>query len=214
MKALVLFKGTGSIDKALEAAGVNVISLDILPKFNATFTEDIMTWDYKQFEPGHFDFVWASPVCTEFSRALTTRPRRLEEGDRLAQKALEIIEYLKPRWWAVENPQSGLLKTRPYMEGLPFQDVCYCMYGYPYRKATRIWGNVPFAARPMCNKDNRCDAWLGSTHATQICNSKGRHLVTCQRGPSKKYPMDVGYSQKELYSIPPQLCQDIVAALE
>ena len=38
--ALVLFKGTGSIDVALEQAGWHVTSLDILPKFNATFTEN------------------------------------------------------------------------------------------------------------------------------------------------------------------------------
>jgi site-specific DNA-cytosine methylase len=100
MRALVLFKGTGSIDKALEAQGFEVTSLDILPKFGATFTEHVMTWDYRQFEPGHFDFVWASPVCTEFSVALTTRPRDLEKGDELAEKALEIIEYLLPQHWA------------------------------------------------------------------------------------------------------------------
>jgi hypothetical protein len=213
MKALVLFKGTGSIDAALEKQGWSVTSLDILPKFQPTFAEDIMTWNYRQFEPGHFAFIWASPVCTEFSRALTTRPRVIELGDRLAKKALEIVDYFKPKWWALENPQTGLLKTRPYMQGLPYQDVCYCMYGYPYRKATRIWGNVPFAARPMCNKDNRCDAWLG-TCLTQNGLPVKRHLATSQRGPSRRYPMDVAYSQKELYSIPPELCQDIVAALE
>ena len=78
MRALVLFKGTGSIDRALEEHGFEVTSLDILPKFGATFTEDILTWNYRQFEPGYFDFIWASPVCTEFSVALTTRPRDLE----------------------------------------------------------------------------------------------------------------------------------------
>ena len=26
--------------------------------------------DYTTFPPGHFDMVWASPVCTEYSRAL------------------------------------------------------------------------------------------------------------------------------------------------
>ena len=85
--ALVLFKGTGSIDVALEEAGWHVTSLDILPKFNATFTENILTWDYKQFKPGHFEFIWASPVCTEFSILLNMRPRNLEVGDVLVLKA-------------------------------------------------------------------------------------------------------------------------------
>ena len=48
---------------------------------------DIRSWDYTTFPPGHFDMVWASPVCTEYSRALTTRPRRLLEGDALVLSA-------------------------------------------------------------------------------------------------------------------------------
>ena len=124
--ALVLFKGTGSIDVALEKAGWHVTSLDILPKFNATFTENILTWDYKQFKPGHFEFIWASPVCTEFSILLNRRPRNLEVGDVLVLKALEIINYFKPTHWCLENPQTGLLKTREYMQGLPFIDACCC----------------------------------------------------------------------------------------
>ena len=62
---------------------------------------DIREWDYRTYPPGHFDFIWASPVCTEFSRALTRRPRRLEDGDCLVLKTIEIIGYLRPRWWAV-----------------------------------------------------------------------------------------------------------------
>jgi len=45
---------------------------------------------------------------------LTRRPRRLEEGDRLALRALRIIEELRPRFWALENPATGLLKLRPF----------------------------------------------------------------------------------------------------
>ena len=41
--------------------------------------------------------VWASPVCTEYNRALTTRPRRLLEGDALVLSALEIIAHFGGR---------------------------------------------------------------------------------------------------------------------
>ena len=61
--------------------------------------------------PGHFDMAWASPVCTEYSRALTTRPRRLLDGDALVLSALEIILHFDPLMWIVENPATGLLKT-------------------------------------------------------------------------------------------------------
>ena len=84
----------------------------------------------------HFDMVWASPVCTEYSRALTTRPRRLLEGDALVLSALEIIAHFDPLMWVIENPATGLLKIRPFMERLPWVDVTYCKYGTPYRKQT------------------------------------------------------------------------------
>ena len=69
-KALVLFKGTGSIDRELSAAGWEVDSLDILKKFEPTFCCDITNWDYSALPQGYYDFIWASPVCTEFSIAL------------------------------------------------------------------------------------------------------------------------------------------------
>ena len=55
--------------------GGRVVSLS---KFEPTILCDIRSWDYTLFSPEHFDMVWASPVCTEYSRALTMRPRRLE----------------------------------------------------------------------------------------------------------------------------------------
>ena len=193
MRALVLFKGTGSIDEALMAAGYEILSLDIDPKCDATWTADILEWDCP-LEPGSVDYVWASPLCTEYSRALTTRKRNLEYADSLVQRTLSIIEFLRPRCWTLENPGTGLLKTRDFI-------VCYCRYGYPYRKWTRLWGNAPFVARPMCSRKDPCE---------QV--SEGRHPSSAQRGPSKGRP-DRAYSQNQLYSIPPALCQDIASSL-
>ena len=107
MKALVLFKGTGSIDKELTDAGWETDSLDILKNFEPTICCDITKWDYSALPQGYYDFIWASPVCTEFSIALTVRPRKLEVGDILAKKALEILEHFKPKYWALENPGTG-----------------------------------------------------------------------------------------------------------
>ena len=134
MRLLELFSGTKSVGRAFEALGWEVTSLDADATTRPTICADVQAWDYGTYPPGHFDLIWASPVCTEFSRALTRRPRRLEDGDRLVLKTIEIIGHLRPRWWAVENPRTGLLKSRPYMRTLPFDDVSYCMHGFRSRR--------------------------------------------------------------------------------
>ena len=53
-------------------------------------------------------------------------------------KTLEIIEYLTPDYYVIENPQTGLLKEQPFMCGIPFKDIDYCKYGMPYRKRNEI----------------------------------------------------------------------------
>lgn len=136
---------------------------------------DILQWDYKAFEPGHFDMVWASPCCTEFSIALKKRPRNLPVGDALVLKTFEIIDYLKPRWWAIENPSTGRLKTRPYMQGLHKDRVTYCKYGFRYKKPTAVWHNLPWTpSHGPCRKGDRCEAFEGT-----------RHPEAAQRGPTK-----------------------------
>ena len=112
-RLLELFCGAKSVGRAFEAAGWEVVSLDIVSKFEPTILCDIRSWDYTTF-PGHFDMVWASPVCTEYSRALTTRPRRLLKSDALVLSALEIIAHFDPLMWVIENPATGLLmRWRP-----------------------------------------------------------------------------------------------------
>ena len=63
-RLLELFCGTKSIGRAFEAAGWEVVSLDIVSKFEPTILCDIRSWDYALFPPGHFDMVWASPKRT------------------------------------------------------------------------------------------------------------------------------------------------------
>ena len=51
-RLLELFCGTKSVGRAFEAAG-EVVSLDIVSKFEPTILCDIRSWDYTTF-PGHF----------------------------------------------------------------------------------------------------------------------------------------------------------------
>ena len=110
-------------------------------KYGAEVQCDILKWDYKAaFPQGHWDAIWASPDCTQYSRARTTarKPRDLEGADKLVAKCLEIIDYFQPSVWFIENPDTGYLKSRPFMQKLSYVCVDYRMHGACYRKRTRI----------------------------------------------------------------------------
>ena len=113
--------GTKSVGDDFEQNSYEVISLDISPQYEPTILVDIMTWDYRNaFPQGHFDVIFCSPPCTQFSRALTRAPRDIETADKIVQKVLEIIAYFKPQKWFLENPRNVLLKDRPYMHDISF----------------------------------------------------------------------------------------------
>ena len=202
--ALELFSGTGSVRKVLEAKGWQVTSLDNDPKAGADITCDICAWDYTTFEPGHFEYVHASPPCTEYSRALTSRPRDLAVGDALVDKTLEILTYLRPQWWTIENPDS-LMKTRPAMQHLRafMKRCCYCVYSddegtHAYRKPTCIWTNLPWTPRHMCTSKTPCQFRGPSGHPKIAQRGQGRTEATRKNANS----------QSELYSMPAALVQE------
>ena len=188
MRLLELFSGTGSIGRAFEARGWEVISLDILP--GATITSNILDWEYEKYPRDHFNFIWASPPCTEYSIARTRarRPRDFEGADAIVRRSLEIIEFFKPALWLIENPQTGYLKTRPVIQGIPWRDVTYCKYGFPYKKRTRLWGWFPFELRPVCKKGDYCPYVVDDKHCVRLQDF-------C--------------SLRDRYRVPPQLCDDI-----
>ena len=75
--------------------------------------------------------------------------------------------------WVIENPATGLLKTRPFMERLPWVDVTYCKYGTPNRKQTRLWTNMRWRPRrSLCRPGSRCRR--GRTAGTSGPRSGGR----------------------------------------
>ena len=151
MHLLELFSGTSSVGKVAKSLGYNVISLDLK---NADINCDILEWDYKEFDRNHFNFIWASPPCTEYSRAKTTGVRKIDYANSIVLKTLEVIRYFNCQYWIIENPQTGLLKEQPFMSGLNYYDVDYCKYGMNSRKRTRLWTNITsWKLRLLCNRD-------------------------------------------------------------
>ena len=203
MRLLELFSGTGSVGKVFREQGWEVVSLDCDPKFSANIVEDIRQWDYKSYPPDYFSCIWASPMCTQYSRARTTAktPRNLVEADSLVQSALAVINYFSCPYF-LENPQSRLLKSRPFMQNLPYQDVTYCSYGYKCQKKTRIWTTAAWLpSRAFC-KMSTCPAVVD-----------GRHLQSAQQGPARNGKQgrrrDDNNNLHELYSIPAALVLEL-----
>lgn len=206
MNVLELFSGTGSVGKVCEMLDWNVVSVDmILP---ATHKCDIMDFNYKQYPRDHFDIVWASPPCTNYSKLQDCWIGRMRKGqiytkevqaeemnndDKLVLKALEIIEYFNPHWWFIENPAGSRMKERPFMKNLHNYVVDYCMYSdWGYRKRTRIWTNRTDFNPLLCNK--QCGNMIDNLHKTNLGNSE-RKIRTKGNG----------VSQHDAYRIPEKL---------
>ena len=68
LKVLDLFSGSKSVYKAVDAKLSRFFEVTSLDVACADINTDILEWDYEtEFEPGHFDVIWASPPCTTFS---------------------------------------------------------------------------------------------------------------------------------------------------
>ena len=197
-----LFSGTQSVTKQAIELGFEATCLD--RDLEADIETDIMDWDYKQYEPKHFDVIWASPPCTEYSIAKTTGIRNIALANTIVKRTLEIIDYLQPRYHIVENPQTGYLKNQEFMHYLRYTDIDYCKYGMPYRKRTRLWNNVYcWTPRPLCKKD--CNSMDGN-----------RHMQTAQqrpRGTRETWGNSRPFRREELYKVPSELIKEILESI-
>jgi site-specific DNA-cytosine methylase len=243
MNCLELFSGTHSVGKVCDQLGWNAISVDL--ELPATHKCDIMTFDYKQYPKDFFSVVWCSPPCVYYSRLQDSwlnrkkadgivftkevRDQKMDEADKLVLKSLEIIDYFKPSLWCLENPQTGRLKERDIMKGLPYYDVDYCMYSdWGYRKRTRIWTNKKDWSGLLCNRkcgnmieipsDNKTKSATRKLHKTNCGNHEKlqairKHMKSVSdvhSESSKKHFKDVsdcggGTNRLDRYRVPEKL---------
>jgi DNA (cytosine-5)-methyltransferase 1 len=163
MKALDLYSGVGGWSLGLSMAGIDVVdSYDIWDKANKTNTTNnhhaAHTVDIRTINPSslpNVDIVVGSPPCTQFSLANRGGKGNIYEGLKDVEKFLEIVSFLKPKFWAMENvprlasimasefDSGGVLHKFRHLDG---RVMIFDMseWGVPQRRNRCIVGNFDF----------------------------------------------------------------------
>jgi hypothetical protein len=143
--------------------GWQVTSIDCCAEYEPDIIADIgqLTAD----DMDHYDVVWSSPPCEQFSianhfRAWTPdhKPRTQKTVDavKLHRHALQLIHDMNPKIYFIENPR-GLLRTMPWMKPYRLYQITYCRYGCPVQKPTDIWTNYPAPGfKKPCHAGDSC----------------------------------------------------------
>ena len=136
MRVLDLCCGRKSATGAFQKAGHEVVTVDINPKFNPDICADINELHLES--PGDYDFIWASPVCTDYTKANLPASWKCNGGKHtppdmcLFLNCYRIIRYLNPRWWVIENVRGSI----PYFR---------LVLGEPVKRVGSrvLWGEFP-----------------------------------------------------------------------
>jgi len=122
-----LFSGTGGASSSfLECPRWRVIAVDLVPR-SGCIVGDVRFLPLSSAVTGKIDFLWASPPCTEFSRADARIDHSVKcPSVELVSATLRAVAELRPRFWILENVVGAI----PFL-GIPAQKVGpWCLWGY------------------------------------------------------------------------------------
>lgn len=163
--AIDLYSGIGGWTLGMKLSGINnVASYEWWSEANQTHNLNFGTHhrevDIRQIEPKRdlifdekIDFVVGSPPCTQFSFANRGGNGDISDGLIDIYKFLEVVEYLQPKYWAMENVprvakileeeiNNGSLKRfKSLVKHIIVVDSAD--YGTPQNRKRMIAGNFP-----------------------------------------------------------------------
>lgn len=165
-RAIDLYSGIGGWTLGMKLNGINhEMSFEWNKESNTTHNnnfgtdtpeKDIRKLNFSSLpEPGSIDFVVGSPPCTQFSLANRGGNGNIEDGLIDMYQFLKVVEYLKPKYWAMENvPRVKSILEKVLNEDkkfMPFKKMFNYIevidaseYGTPQRRKRMIAGNFPF----------------------------------------------------------------------
>jgi DNA (cytosine-5)-methyltransferase 1 len=163
--AIDLYSGIGGWTLGLKLAGIPVLSSfewwkDANRTHNKNFNTDHKEVDIRTLKlsdlpgPGSVQYVVGSPPCTQFSLANRGGKGDIADGLIDIYKFLEVVEYLQPKYWAMENvPRVATILEQQLQEG-PLNRFLYLFsdirilkssdFGVPQDRKRMIAGNLPF----------------------------------------------------------------------
>jgi len=166
LKAIDLYAGVGGWSLGLKAAGIGVVGAyeiwpDAVATYNANLSSrhspiDLRTISFRTL-PKPVDLVVGSPPCTEFSFSNRGGNGDIAEGLKHVIKFLQIVEYLQPTYWILENvprvariireslekPGSALFRFRHLAPTI--QVLNFACFGLPQSRHRCLLGTFPFA---------------------------------------------------------------------
>ena len=92
---------------------------------NTDICSDILEWDNIEYPTGIFQFIWASPPCSENRRAKTTELRTIQRANKIKKTIKKIYKRKFPHLIIAENT---------FMKDLDCKDVDDCKYALLYLK--------------------------------------------------------------------------------
>lgn len=131
---------TGEWPRPYRDAGYEVIQIDL------QLGSDVLDLAQHLDELPPIHGVLAAPPCDHFTSSGARWWYEKDTDGRTAQMlavldaCLDIIDYIRPVWWALENPVGRLPKLRPERLGQFNFAFDPCDYGDPYTKRTCLWG--------------------------------------------------------------------------